>query len=81
NAQRKFEMARELTGANDFPLIHKYLGGIYWQKGAATSADKDRRELFQRAVDELEKYVKLLPAATDAQKIRATIAELRTKMG
>ena len=80
-AQKKFEFARELTGATEFPLIHKYLGGIYWQKGSTVTGDQERRHLYRQAVDELEKYVKLLPTASDAKKIRQTITELRTKMG
>jgi Flp pilus assembly protein TadD len=81
NALSKFEQARSLAGTNEFPLIHRYLGGIYWQKGSAVTGEKERRELFKQAIDELEKYVKLLPGANDAKKIRATIADLRTKMG
>jgi Flp pilus assembly protein TadD len=80
-AQKKFEFARDLTGANAFPQIHRYLGGIYWKKGTAETADKQRRELFKQAADELEKYVKLLPTANDAKRIQQTITELRTKMG
>jgi tetratricopeptide (TPR) repeat protein len=81
SAQRKMEFAKQLAGSNEFPLIHKYLGGIYWQKGATMTVERDRRGLFKQAVEELEKYVKLLPTANDAKKIRATIADLRTKMG
>lgn len=47
-------------------LAHKYLGGIYWAK-------QDKK----RAVEELEKYLKLTPKAADAEQIRATIKQLR----
>ena len=81
DAQKEMELAKQLAGTNDFPLIHKYLGGIYWQKGSALSKDTERRDLYKLAVDELEKYIKLLPAANDAAKIRETITQLRSKMG
>nr|MBA2734600.1 hypothetical protein [Acidobacteriota bacterium] len=47
---------------------HYYLGGIYWRKGDT-----------KRAGDELEKYLQLAPKAHDAERIRATIKELRSK--
>ena len=49
-------------------LAHKYLGGVYWAK-------QDKK----RAADELEKYLKLVPKAADAEQIRGTIKELRGK--
>jgi hypothetical protein len=45
-----------------------YLGGIYW----------GRRE-YRRAADALETYLKLAPQAPDAERIRSTIKELRSK--
>jgi len=47
---------------------HYYLGGIYWRAGD-----------HQRAANELEKYLALEPKAANAEKIRATIKELRGK--
>jgi tetratricopeptide (TPR) repeat protein len=47
---------------------HRYLGGIYWGKGN-----------YARAAEELEKYLKLAPNATDAAKIREIIRNLREK--
>lgn len=72
--QQKFDVARsELetaikNGGDRIALAHKYLGGLYW-------GNKQYRE----AADELEKYLKLEPKAADAEKIRATIKELRQK--
>ena len=47
---------------------HRYLGGIYWGKGD-----------YVRAAEELEKYLKLAPKATDAAKIQETIKQLRER--
>lgn len=47
---------------------HRYLGGIYWEKGH-----------YAQAADELEKYLKLAPKATDATKIREIIKNLRER--
>lgn len=57
------KLGGDLMGA-----AHKYLGGIYWGKGD-----------LKRAADELEMYVKLVPKAPDAERIRGTIKELRSK--
>jgi tetratricopeptide (TPR) repeat protein len=67
-AQKAFETARDLPGGERFPLLHRYLGGIYVIKG-----------LNKQAVGELEKYLKLAPSAKDADKIRQTISELKSK--
>jgi len=48
---------------------HRYLGGIYWGKGK-----------YAQAIDELEKYLKLAPKASDSGKIREIIGELRQKI-
>lgn len=56
------------TGGAEMSLAHYYLGGIYW----------GRRE-YKQAADELETYLKLAPQATDAEKIRKTIQDLRKK--
>lgn len=47
---------------------HYYLGGVYWQTGR-----------FQEAADELERYLKMEPNAANAERIRATIKDLRAK--
>jgi Flp pilus assembly protein TadD len=47
---------------------HYYLGGLYWQTGK-----------HREAADELETFLKLEPKATNADKLRNTIKELRNK--
>ena len=65
------ELARTLVIAGDnLGLPHYYLGGIYWHKGE-----------HRRAADELEKYLRLAPKAPDAERVRATIKDLRGKQG
>jgi hypothetical protein len=55
-------------GGNQMALAHKYLGGIYWG-----------RKEYTRAADELETYLRLVPEAEDARRVRATIKDLRAK--
>jgi Flp pilus assembly protein TadD len=66
-AERELQKSLEL-GGEGLSLVHKYLGGLYWRK-------KD----YKRAASELEAYLKLSPKATDADQIRGTIKELRSK--
>lgn len=49
-------------------LAHRYLGGVYWGK-------RD----YQRAADQLEIYLKLMPNAGDAVRTREEITKLRSK--
>ncbi|MGH9903312.1 MAG: tetratricopeptide repeat protein, partial [Pyrinomonadaceae bacterium] len=56
------------SGGDSMGLAHYYLGGLYWGK----------RE-YRRAADELETYLRLVPKAPDAERVRATIKELRGK--
>ena len=67
DAQREFELTIS-NGGENLPLAHKYLGGLYM------STNKN-----QQAADELEKYLKLDPKAADADRIKGTIKELRSK--
>lgn len=73
--QRKFEESeKELliaTQANAVQLgmANYYLGGIYWQK-------KD----YPRAVEQLEKYLALTPNAPDAERVKATIKDFRSRI-
>ena len=67
DAQQEFELTLS-NGGENLPLAHKYLGGLYM------SAHKN-----QQAADELEKYLKLDPKAADADRIKGTIKELRSK--
>jgi tetratricopeptide (TPR) repeat protein len=48
---------------------HYYLGGIYW-----------RERDYSRAATELEQYLQLEPKAANAERIRATIQDLRAKL-
>jgi tetratricopeptide (TPR) repeat protein len=56
------------NGGENIALAHKYLGGLYM------STQKN-----QQAADELEKYLKLDPKAPDAERIKGTIKDLRSK--
>lgn len=63
------ELQRAITlGGDEMSLAHYYLGGIYW----------GRRE-YKKAADELEIYLRLAPQASDAERVRNTIKELRSK--
>lgn len=63
------ELQRALSvGGDKATLSHYYLGGIFWRKGE-----------LKRAADELEKYLQLAPKAADAERVRATIKELRAR--
>jgi hypothetical protein len=67
DALPEFE-ATVANGGENIALAHKYLGGLYM------SANKN-----QQAADELEKYLKLDPKAPDADRIKGTIKDLRSK--
>jgi tetratricopeptide (TPR) repeat protein len=51
---------------NQLGMAQYYLGGIYW-----------KREEYPKAVEALEAYLKLTPNAPDAERVRATIKDLR----
>ena len=57
------------NGGENLALAHKYLGGLYMN-------NPDKR---QEAANELEKYVTLDPKAADAERIKGTIKDLRSK--
>jgi Flp pilus assembly protein TadD len=65
-AQAELEAAVS-NGGDNLALAHKYLGGLYMGAGNP------------KAADELEKYLKLDPKAADADRIKATIKDLRSK--
>lgn len=67
-AQKALETAKELTGDKSFPLLHKYLGGVYIAK-----------DMEKPAARELEMYLEQDPNARDADRIRKTISELKKK--
>jgi Tfp pilus assembly protein PilF len=67
-AETVFLQAISIKDDGKMAQAHRYLGGIYWGKGD-----------YVRAADELEKYLKLAPKATDAAKIQETIKQLRER--
>lgn len=66
-AQKELELAIT-NGGENLALAHRALGGVY----ASTHKNKE-------AADELEKYLKLQPKAPDAERIKASIKDLRSK--
>src|SRR5262249_51701372 len=66
-AQTELETAIS-TGGENLGQAHRFLGGLYWRKGEN-----------RRAIDEFETYLRLTPNAPDAERVRGTINELRTK--
>ena len=66
-AEKELVRATE-TGGGQFGLAHYYLGGLYWKK-----------QDYSRAVQELETYLRLSPNAADAERVRATIKEMRRR--
>lgn len=66
-AESELKKAVEV-GGDEVPYAHKYLGGLYWN-----------RHEYKKAADELETYLKLMPDAPDAQRLRASIKEFRSK--
>lgn len=67
DALPQFE-ATVANGGENLALAHKYLGGLYM------SMHKNAE-----AADELEKYLKLDPKAPDADRIKGSIKDLRSK--
>jgi Tfp pilus assembly protein PilF len=66
-AEREFQQSIKL-GGDSSARAHYYLGGLYWAK-----------QNFKKAADELETYLKLSPKAPDAEQVRATVKDLRSK--
>lgn len=64
-AEKELLIAAE-SNAAQLSMANYYLGGLYWRK-------KD----YARAVEQLEKYLLLTPNAPDADRVRATIKDLR----
>jgi tetratricopeptide (TPR) repeat protein len=65
------ELQRAIKLGNDEPSVaraHYFLGGIYMAKNDS-----------KRAANELDAFLKLVPNAPDAERIRKTIADLRAK--
>ena len=66
-AEKEFQQSIKLGGESS-ARAHYYLGGLYWA-----------RQHFKKAADELETYLKLSPKAPDAEQVRATVKDLRSK--
>jgi len=64
-AEKELLLAIQGSG-NQLGLAQYYLGGLYWQK-------KD----YRKAIAALEDYLRLTPNAHDAERVRATIKDLR----
>ena len=56
------------SGSSQVGLAHKYLGGLYW-----------KHRNYLQAADELDTYLRLTPNAQDAERVRATIKDLRSR--
>src|SRR5215217_3575039 len=66
-AEKELVVATASSG-NQLGMASYYLGGIYWKK-----------QDYPRAIEQLETYLRLTPNAADAERIRATIKELRSR--
>jgi tetratricopeptide (TPR) repeat protein len=63
------ELLAAIKGSgNQLGLAQYYLGGIYWKKNE-----------YPKAVAALEEYLRLTPDAHDAERVRATIKDLRSR--
>jgi len=67
DAEKELELAIK-NGGDNIALAHKYLGGLY------ISSKKN-----QQAAEQLERYIQLDPKAPDAERIKGTIKDLRSK--
>jgi len=66
-AEKELVIATQSSG-NQLAMASYYLGGIYWKK-----------QDYARAVEQLETYLRLTPNAADAERVRATIKDLRSR--
>ena len=67
DAEKELLAATEAK-SNQLSMANYYLGGIYW-----------RKQDYPRAVEQLEKYLLLSPNAPDAERVRGTIKDLRSR--
>ena len=68
-AEAEKELLAAIEGSgNQLGLAQYYLGGIYWKKHE-----------YSKAVAALEDYLRLTPNAHDADRVRATIKDLRNR--
>jgi tetratricopeptide (TPR) repeat protein len=68
-AQKELETAKQMINGKAFPLLHRYLGGVYLAK-----------QMNKEAVAELEAYIAQDPSARDGDKIKQTIADLKSEV-
>lgn len=67
DAEKELLVATEAK-SNQLSMANYYLGGLYW-----------RKQDYPRAVEQLEKYLLLSPNAPDAERVRGTIKDLRSR--
>jgi tetratricopeptide (TPR) repeat protein len=67
-AEKELLVATE-ANVSQLGMANYYLGGLYW-----------RKHDYPRAVEQLEKYLQLAPNAPDAERVRSTIKDLRSRM-
>jgi tetratricopeptide (TPR) repeat protein len=67
-AEKELLIAAQPNSAQ-LSMANYYLGGIYW-----------RKQDYPRAVEQLEKYLLLTPNAPDAERVRATIKDFRSRI-
>ena len=67
-AEASLRSAIAIRDGESVALAHRYLGGIYAQK-----------KRNSEAAAELEKYLELVPKAPDADRLRATIEDLKKR--
>lgn len=81
-AEKEFKAAIDLSGSQ-LGLAHYYLAGLYWRRGDGLKTNSLSKttasRLYHQAADELETYLRLTPNAPDAEKVRQTVKELRSK--
>jgi tetratricopeptide (TPR) repeat protein len=58
-----------VQGRDQLGMAHYYLGGLYW-----------RKHDYAHAAEELETYLRLSPNAPDAERVRGTIKDLRSRI-
>jgi Tfp pilus assembly protein PilF len=63
------ELLVATSQSNQLGMANYYLGGIYWKK-----------QDYPKAIEQLETYLRLTPNAPDAERVRATIKDLRTRI-
>ena len=67
-AEKELLVAAE-SNAAQLSMANYYLGGLYW-----------RKQDYPRAVEQLEKYLHFSPNAPDADRVRATVKDLRSRI-